>query len=73
MPVQFTLTKAGTPIQIVTIVDPNNKALIPTEEPLTVQAIVNGITTPMMTITDPNATVTAIADNNVDAFTLSGS
>ncbi len=69
-PVQFTLTKPGTPIQIVTVVDEHNDALISTAQQWQCYAIVNGITTSTVTINDPNGTVTLVSDNNDDAFTL---
>ena len=68
-PVQFKLTRPNSPFQIVTVVDENNDTEISTAQQWTVYAIINGITTQTVTVTDPNATVTAVA-NNGDGFTL---
>jgi len=69
-PVQFKLTRPNSPFQIVTVVDENNDSEISTAQQWTVYAIVNGITTQTLTVTDPNATITAAAGNSGDGFTL---
>ena len=52
------------------MVDENNNSEISTAQIWTVYAIVNGITSDTVTITNPNATVTAVAGNNGDGFTI---
>ncbi|HEX2832578.1 MAG TPA: hypothetical protein VHW00_06165 [Thermoanaerobaculia bacterium] len=69
-PVQFQLTQPGTPTQIVQVVDEHNNTIVITAQEWSVYAIVNGITTPNVTITDPNATVTVRQDDNDAGFTL---
>lgn len=65
-----TISQPGTPVEIVPIVDENNNAEVNTAQPWTIYAIVNGITTPTVAVTNPNATVTVTPDNNDDGFTL---
>lgn len=72
-PVQFKLTMPGTPVQIVTVVDEHNNSPISTVQQWTCYAIVNGITTATVTTSDPNATISILADNNDDAFRLAAS
>lgn len=69
-PVQFTLTQPGSPVQIVNVVDENNSGQIPTAQQWQAYAIVNGITTQTVTTANPNATITAVADNAGGSFTL---
>lgn len=68
-PVQFKLTRPDSPIEIVTVVDEHNNTEISTAQQWTAYAIINGITMPTVTVTDPNATITATAGNSGD-FTL---
>lgn len=67
-PVQFIITEPGTPFQVVTVVDEHNTAPVTTVQQWECYAIVNGITTATVTITDPNAVVTLLAEE--DGYTL---
>ncbi len=69
-PVKFTLSQPGTPVVVVTVVDEHNDVVISTAQQWTVYAIADGITTGSVTVTNPNATITLVADNNDDSFTL---
>jgi hypothetical protein len=53
-----------------TVVDENNNSEISTAQVWTVYAIANGITTPTLTVTDPNATITAVARDSGEVFTI---
>lgn len=68
-PVQFQITQPGSPIQIINVVDEHNNTTVGTAQQWSIYAIINGITTPNVVITDPNATVTALQDSE-GGFTL---
>ena len=53
-----------------TVVDENNNSEIPTAQIWTVYAIVNGITTQTLTVTDPNATITAVVGDSGEGFAI---
>ena len=54
------------------IIDEDNDGYLPTAQEWAIYAIVNGITTQTVTVTDPNATVTLREGNNKDfSLTLS--
>jgi hypothetical protein len=61
---------AGSSASVPLVIDENNDGHVSTAEVWTAYAIVNGITTQNVTITDPNATVTLRQDNN-EGFSLS--
>ena len=63
-PVQFSFMQSNPPVQTVIVVDEHNTGEVSTAQEWTAYAIANGITTQTVTITNPNATVTAIADTN---------
>jgi hypothetical protein len=69
-PVQFTISQPGSPMQIVTVVDEHNNTQVSTAQQWQCYAIANGITTPTVTVTDPDATITAVANNGGDGATL---
>jgi hypothetical protein len=71
-PVQFMFTKPGTPISAAIVVDENNDGYVNTAQEWTIYAIVKGITTASVTITDPNATVT-LREDNAGGFSLTTS
>ena len=62
-PVQFTLTQPKGPVQIATAVDEHNNTSISTAQAWTVYAIVNGITTGTVEVTNPDATITLVSTN----------
>jgi hypothetical protein len=62
-PVQFELSRPGTPVHVLVVVDEHNTASVSTAQQWQVYAIVNGITTSTVTINNPNATITAVAEN----------
>lgn len=51
-------------------VDDPNDPVVQTAEQWEAWAIINGITTERVTITDPNATITASGNNNDDGYSL---
>ena len=52
------------------VIDEHNDDEIPTAQEWQAYAILNGITTPKVQTSDPNATITVLAGNNDDGFTL---
>jgi len=60
---------AGGTARIPTVADEHNDIAVGTAEPWDIFAIVNGITTSSVTTTNPNATITAV-DNNDDGYSL---
>jgi hypothetical protein len=68
--VQFKLSQPNSPVAFATVVDEHNNTPISTAQVWTCYAICNGITTATVTLTDPNATVTATDDNNDSGVTL---
>lgn len=69
-PVQFKISQPGSPVQIVTVVDEHNNTSVSTAQQWQCYCIADGITTMMVTITDPNATITITPDNDDESFTL---
>ncbi|QSQ25767.1 hypothetical protein JY651_12885 [Pyxidicoccus parkwayensis] len=69
-PVTFTISRNGSPYQVVTVVDEHNTASVTTVQQWECYAIVNGITTETVQVKDPNAVISATQDNNDDGFTL---
>lgn len=69
-PVEFTVTMVGSPARIVNVVNEHNAKFVSTRKQWSCYAIVNGITTASVTTTNPDATITLVADNNDDAFHL---
>lgn len=67
-PVVFKFTRNGSPVQITTVVDEHDSVSITTAQQWTVYAIVNGITTQPVQITDPRATLTVEQDSNNESF-----
>jgi hypothetical protein len=61
-PVQFEIAQPHAPLQIVKVADAYRPFHISTEQDFTVYAIANGVTTPVVSFTDPNATVRVIED-----------
>ncbi len=62
-PVQFKVSRPGSPFQFSFVVDANNETGISTEQRWSVYAIANGITCPAVVINSPDATVTAVANS----------
>lgn len=62
-PVVFKIVHTGTPFEAVTIVDASNSARISTASQWNVLAIVDGIATSKVAVTDPDATITVTRDN----------
>jgi hypothetical protein len=60
---------AGSSASVPLVVDENNDGQVTTAQEWTVYAIVNGITTPNVTIADPNATV-MLREGNTEGFFL---
>jgi len=69
-PVTFTLTLPNSSFQLVTGVDANAEQNISTVQQWTVYAIVNGITTPAVTFTRPDATIVLKRNNDEEGFVL---
>jgi hypothetical protein len=61
---------AGAQASVPTIADEHDEPVVNTAQPWSVYAIVNGITTPTVITSRPNATVTLRADNDDDGFSL---
>jgi hypothetical protein len=53
-----------------TVVDENNNSEVSTAQIWTVYAIINGVTTQTLTVTDPNATITVVAENSGAGFMI---
>ena len=70
-PVQFKLNQPHSLFQIVTVVDAHNCSNVSTAKVWSCYAICNGITSAAVTITDPNARVTARGNNDDAGITLS--
>lgn len=72
-PVTFSLSKNGVVLQNVVVTDSFQMKTVETAQEWTAYAIVNGITTGTVTITNPDATITVVADTSTQAegyFTL---
>jgi hypothetical protein len=61
---------AGGSAIVPTVVDEDNDGQVNTMQEWTAYAIVNGITTPTVTVANPNARLTLSADNAGGGFTL---
>lgn len=69
-PVSFNVWRNGSPMAIVKVVDEHNIESVSTLQQWDVYAIINGITTLAVRTNDPDATITAVADNNDDGFAV---
>jgi hypothetical protein len=65
-PVSFVLAKPSSGAQIVKVVDEHESVAVDTAQEWQIYAIVNGITTPDVRVTNPSATVTAVATADGD-------
>lgn len=68
-PVTFQVTRPNSPFQIVTTVEANGNVPISTVQQWTAYAIINGITTPNVTITNPDAAI-VLVQNTDGGFAL---
>ncbi len=70
--VVFTILKDGRPLQSVVVIDAFMKSVLALGDTYSVSAVINGVTTDVVTTTDPNATITAVEDTTAHPgyFTL---
>lgn len=61
-PVTFTITKDGKPLQNVVVSDSFRSETLDISDTFYIYAVINGITTEVVTTQNPDATVTALAD-----------
>ena len=64
-PVTFTLSRNGVKLQSVVVNDSFRIQTLNIGDTYSIYAIINGITTDTVTITNPDATITAVADTSV--------
>lgn len=69
-PVTFNITRNDSPIDILTVVDAYDELPVSTAQQWQIFAIVNGMTTPSVQTTNPDATITVYPDTDDDNYTL---
>ncbi len=69
-PVTFDVMKDGITLHTVVVPDSFTQQTLSVADTYAVEAVINGITTDTTYVTDPNAIVTATADNQPGAYTL---